>query len=75
MIDFVSERAENDITLYISNSENESSRQWMGRTQRFEEAMSHFSQTLDLELNWDFLFLKFDDFCAEQLILAVRTGL
>ena len=51
MIHPVSERAENDITLDISNGENESYRQWMGRTGRFEEVMSHFSRTSKIELN------------------------
>ena len=47
MIHLVSERAENDITLYLSNSENESSRQSL----RFEETMNHSLETLELDFN------------------------
>ena len=54
MIHLVSERAENDITLYLSNSENESSRQWFGRNLRFEETMNHSLETLELDFNWEY---------------------
>ena len=51
MTHLVSQRAENDLTLYINIGENESSRKEMGRNQRFEESMNHSRCSSEIELN------------------------